>query len=58
MKLKVAVFGLLAAVSIQVSRQAHAEDGYDLWLRYRPIADEPLRERYRQAASARGGANP
>ena len=51
MKLKVAVFGLLAAVSIQVSRQAHAEDGYDLWLRYRLVTNEPLRERYRQSAS-------
>jgi alpha-glucuronidase len=28
---------------------AHAEDGYDLWLRYAPIESVPLRDAYRQA---------
>ena len=28
---------------------AHAEDGYDLWLRYAPIESAPLRDAYRQA---------
>jgi alpha-glucuronidase len=41
---------------------AHAEDGYDLWLRYRPVADENLRAHYKQVASeiiaARGDATP
>jgi alpha-glucuronidase len=31
--------------------QVRAEDGYELWLRYRPIANESLREHYREAAS-------
>jgi alpha-glucuronidase len=42
-----AVVALLALSATQV----RAEDGYDLWLRYRPIANAPLREHYQQAAS-------
>ena len=25
---------------------AHAEDGYDMWLRYQPVANENLRQEY------------
>jgi alpha-glucuronidase len=31
--------------------QQHDEDGYDLWLRYRPVADASLLREYRAAAS-------
>jgi alpha-glucuronidase len=31
---------------------ARADDGYELWLRYRPIADAPARERARARATA------
>ncbi len=46
-----AVLLLLAAIAAAGVFPAHAEDGYDLWLRYRPIADESLRYYYRQVAS-------
>jgi alpha-glucuronidase len=35
------VFALLAPLP------AGAEDGYELWLRYRPVADPELRQHYR-----------
>ena len=37
----------LALVALPVA--AHAEDGYELWLRYAPIESVPLRDAYRQA---------
>jgi alpha-glucuronidase len=37
---------LLLAAS---TARTHAEDGYDLWLRYRPIENVKLREEYRSA---------
>lgn len=45
-----AALALLALPALAVM-QAHAEDGYDLWLRYHPIPDESLRAHYKQAAS-------
>jgi alpha-glucuronidase len=41
----------LFALLVIAATQAHAEDGYDLWLRYHPIPDEALRAHYKQAAS-------
>src|SRR3954466_8643760 len=40
-----ALFALLAA------GLAQAEDGYELWMRYHPIADDATRAHYREAAS-------
>ena len=40
---------LLVIVSCAGATTAHAEDGYDLWLRYRPV-ESPWLERYRRAA--------
>ena len=45
-----AALALLPLLALAVL-QAHAEDGYDLWLRYHPIPDESLRAHYKQAAS-------
>jgi alpha-glucuronidase len=46
-------FARIAALALiaLLATLAHAEDGYDLWLRYRPIADEATRAHYRQVAS-------
>jgi alpha-glucuronidase len=41
---------LLAAIAVAGAIPAHAEDGYDLWLRYRPATGESL-SYYRQAAT-------
>jgi len=41
----------LALIALLATVLAHAEDGYDLWLRYHPIADEATRAHYREAAS-------
>jgi alpha-glucuronidase len=41
----------LALLALLATAYAHAEDGYDLWLRYHPIADEAARARYGEAAS-------
>ena len=41
-----AALALLALLPLAVM-QAHAEDGYDLWLRYHPIADESQRAHYK-----------
>lgn len=41
---------LLVVIAAAGSIPAHAEDGYDLWLRYHPITGESLGD-YRQAAS-------
>jgi alpha-glucuronidase len=42
-------FGFPAAAAAQVGRPA-SEDGYDLWLRYRPVLAEPYRSEYRELA--------
>jgi alpha-glucuronidase len=41
--------GLFAAAAALLAPGAHAEDGYDLWLRYRPI-ESPWLQRYRSVA--------
>ena len=40
---------LVVCVLLLSTARAYAETGYDLWLRYRPIEDATLRDRYRQA---------
>ncbi len=54
-----AALALLAMLVLTVV-QAHAEDGYDLWLRYRPIPDPSLRAHYKHTASevVIAGSNP
>lgn len=47
--LSAAAVALLAAVAVS-SAPARAEDGYDLWLRYRPV-EAPFLARYRAEAS-------
>ena len=42
------LWALFLAGAGQVS---HAEDGYDLWLRYQPVADKTLRKTYQQQLS-------
>jgi alpha-glucuronidase len=42
--------GLVLVALLIIAPRARAEDGYDLWLRYRPLASE-WREHYRQRAS-------
>ena len=42
---------LSVAISTVVAVPTHAEDGYDLWLRYRPTTSESLTSYYRHAAS-------
>ena len=42
---------LIAAILFAAAAPALAEDGYDLWLRYRPV-EAPALARYREAASA------
>ncbi|HWM66232.1 MAG TPA: hypothetical protein VNO35_06570 [Steroidobacteraceae bacterium] len=60
--LAAACLALFALAAVIGTAKAHAEDGYDLWLRYRPVASDAVRARYRQAASeivgqpARGGS--
>ncbi len=47
-------FGLRALIillALLAARPALAEDGYDLWLRYR-LVEQPLRQRYAAAATA------
>jgi alpha-glucuronidase len=44
------VRGLLLATLLMIATAAQAEDGYELWLRYHPLAGEWI-ERYRHAAS-------
>ena len=41
----------LALLALLATGHANAEDGYDLWLRYHPVADEAARAHYRAAAS-------
>jgi alpha-glucuronidase len=42
---------LFALLVTAAAAQVRAEDGYELWLRYRPIANLSLREHYQQSAS-------
>ena len=42
---------LSVAMATVVAVPVHAEDGYDLWLRYRPTTSESLASYYRHAAS-------
>ncbi len=44
--------GLLAALALATGAPLRAETGHDLWLRYRPVEDAPLRAIYRGVASA------
>jgi alpha-glucuronidase len=41
---------LLALAAIATASAAHAEDGYDLWLRYRPV-EKQVQAQYRAAAT-------
>ena len=45
------VCGVLLAVVLSWPQAARAEDGYDLWLRYRPLPSQEAGA-YRAAASA------
>lgn len=47
---RLAVLALIGLVSLLAARPAAAEDGYDLWLRYRPV-EAPWAERYRSLAT-------
>jgi alpha-glucuronidase len=46
-----ASLALLAVIATAAAMPTHAEDGYDLWLRYHPVASDSLRAYYRHAAS-------
>jgi len=39
-------FSLLIVIGCLLTPWVYAEDGYDMWLRYQPVANEPLREEY------------
>jgi alpha-glucuronidase len=41
----------LALLALLATAHAYAEDGYDLWLRYHPVANEAARAHYRAAVS-------
>ena len=43
------IFLILVTASIRISR---AEDGYDLWLRYKPVSDTRLLQHYNDAVNA------
>ncbi len=51
--MRIAAFlrGLIVLLAMTASVPAFAEDGYDLWLRYRPV-EEAARVRYQPAATA------
>ncbi len=59
--MRIAAFlrGLIVLLALAASVPAFAEDGYDLWLRYRPV-EEAARVRYQPAATAlvSGAATP
>src|SRR5580765_7726326 len=42
----------VAAVAMALAVNLRAETGYDLWLRYAPLADGPERSAYRRSATA------
>ena len=46
------VRALLILASLAAAGRAQAETGYDLWLRYAPVADARQRAAYREAAAA------
>lgn len=39
---------ILLTVSLAVTMPVHAEDGYEMWLRYQPVAEQKLRKAYQQ----------
>ncbi|WP_039918295.1 alpha-glucuronidase family glycosyl hydrolase [Cellvibrio mixtus] len=43
---------LLLTVSFTVAMPAHAEDGYEAWLRYQPVVEQKLRKAYQQQLRA------
>lgn len=43
---------LLLTVSFTVAMPAHAEDGYEAWLRYQPVVEQKLRKAYQQQLGA------
>ena len=45
------VLGLIVLLAVLLPAPAAAEDGYELWLRYRPV-EQPLRQRYAAASSS------
>ena len=45
------VLGLIVLLAALLPAPAAAEDGYELWLRYRPV-EQPLRQRYASASAA------
>ncbi|HMJ87335.1 MAG TPA: alpha-glucuronidase family glycosyl hydrolase, partial [Vicinamibacterales bacterium] len=42
----------MATVALALAANLHAETGYDLWLRYKPLADDAQRAAYRRSATA------
>lgn len=42
---------LAAAIAVSHGENTTVEDGYDLWLRYRPVSNETLRNAYRRHAT-------
>jgi alpha-glucuronidase len=46
-----ASLALLAVMATAAAMPTHAEDGYDLWLRYHPVTSYSLRAYYQHAAS-------
>jgi alpha-glucuronidase len=49
--LALALAAAAAFAATGAARTARAEDGYELWLRYRPLADGARRDEYRRALS-------
>ncbi|HMB79996.1 MAG TPA: hypothetical protein VKI43_08015, partial [Vicinamibacterales bacterium] len=47
-----AVCAAFLAAGLTPAPSLRAETGYDLWLRYTPVADAALRASYRQAVTA------
>ncbi len=43
---------ILLTVSLAVITPAHAEDGYEMWLRYQPVTEQKLRKAYQQQLEA------
>ncbi len=43
---------ILLTVSLAVITPAHAEDGYEMWLRYQPVTEQKLRKAYQQQLGA------
>jgi len=52
MRRRFAVWSTVSAVAMTLGVNVRAETGYDLWLRYVPLADTPQRAAYRRTAMA------